>query len=128
MCHINCNIVIGESEEKREMNSRLSFDERKDIQKCLNKSMNISEIADEINRDKSVVSREIKRHAKLMYRNSGTTYLKYNAAEAEGEAKYNHKKAGRKCAIKEDLKLKRFIEDKNRKMVSGGNSRIYQSK
>ena len=112
MCHINCNIVIGESEEKREINSRLSFDERKDIQKYLNKRMNISEIADEINRDKSVVSREIKRHAKLMYRNTGTTYLKYNAAEAEGEAKYNHKKAGRKCAIKEDLKLKRFIEDK----------------
>ena len=112
MCRINCNIVIGESEEKRERNSRLSFEERKTIQKCLNKRMNITQIAKEINRDKSVVSREIKRHSKLMYRDSGTTYFKYSAAVAEGEAKYNHKRAGKKCVLKVDGRLKRFIEDK----------------
>ena len=106
MCRINCNIVIGESEEKREKNSRLSFDERKIIQKCLNKRMNITQIAKEIDRNKSVVSREIKRHAKLIYRNSGTTYFKYNAAEANGEAIFNHKKAGRKSKVKKRYKIK----------------------
>ena len=78
------------------------------IQKYLNKVMNISQISKEINRDKSVVSREIKRHAKIMYRNSGTTYLKYSVAGADGKAKFNHKKTGRKSKIKKDS----FIEDK----------------
>lgn len=77
MCCINCNIIIAEKEEARKRNSRLTLEERKMIQKYLNKGMNISQISKEINRDKSVVSREIKRHAKIMYRNSGTTYLKY---------------------------------------------------
>lgn len=112
MCRINCNIVVGESEEKRERNSRLSFEERRTIQKCLNKRMNITQIAKEINRDKSVVSREIKRHSKLMYRDSGTTYLKYSAAQAEGEARYNHSKAGRKAKVKKDTSLKEYIEEK----------------
>lgn len=112
MCRINCNIVIGEKEEIRKRNSRLTLEERKLIQKYLNKRMNITQIAREINRNKSVVSREIKRHAKIIYRNSGTTYLKYSAAEADGEAKYNHKRAGRKSKIKKDLRLKTFIEDK----------------
>lgn len=112
MCRINCNIIIAEKEEVRKRNSRLTLEERKMIQKYLNKGKNISQISKEINRDKSVVSREIKRHAKIMYRNSGTTYLKYSAAEADGEAKFNHKKAGRKSKIKKDLRLKTFIEDK----------------
>lgn len=77
MCCINCNIIIAEKEEARKRNSRLTLEERKMIQKYLNKGMNTSQISKEINRDKSVVSREIKRHAKIMYRNSGTTYLKY---------------------------------------------------
>lgn len=112
MCRINCNIIIGEKEEIRKRNSRLTLEERKLIQKYLNKRMNITQIAKEINRNKSVVSREIKRHAKVMYRNSGTTYLKYCAAEADGEAKFNHMKAGRKSKIKKDMRLKTFIEDK----------------
>lgn len=112
MCQNNCNIIIGESEEKREKNSRLSLDERKKIQKCINDKMSITQIANEIDRDKSVVSREIKRHAKVVYKDNGITYLKYNAAEADGEAKFNHKKAGRKSKIQKDVKLKTFIENK----------------
>ena len=56
MCRINCNIVIGESEEKRERNSRLSFEERKIIQKCLNKRMNITQIAKEIGCSDATIS------------------------------------------------------------------------
>lgn len=76
------------------------------------KGYNQSQIAEEINRDRSVVCRELKRHAKLKYKNNGTSYLKYTAAEADGEAKFNHKKAGRKSKIQKDIRLKTFIESK----------------
>lgn len=112
MCHINNNIFLADKEEIRIKNSRLCLEERKIIQKMLNKKYSQSDIAKELDRDRSVVNREIKRHSKLIYKNNGTTYWRYSAAEADGEYKYNRRKAGRICKIDKDIVLKTFIEDK----------------
>lgn len=43
--------------------------------------MNITRKAQEIDRERGIVSREIKRNSKLMYREDGATYLKYSAVD-----------------------------------------------
>ncbi len=112
MCRIYCNIEKDENKDTRNKNSRLTLEERQIIQYLLRKGMSQSGIAKELGRDRSVISREVKRHAKIVYKENGNQYLRYNAAEANGEAKYNHRKAGRKSKIKKDTKLKTYIEDK----------------
>ena len=107
MCQNNSNTIIKENKEVRKKYSRLTQKERHIIEYLFQKGYNQSQIAEEINRDRSVVCRELKRHAKLKYKNNGTSYLKYTAAEADGEAKFNHKKAGRKSKIQKDIRLKR---------------------
>lgn len=112
MCRIYCNIESKENKAVREKNSRLTLEERQIIQYLLKKGMKQIDIAKEIGRDKSVISRELKRHSKTWYKENGNQYVKYSAAEADGEAKYNHRKSGRKSKIKKDNRLKTYIEDK----------------
>jgi len=112
MCQNNSNIIIKENKEVRKKYSRLTQKERHIIEYLFQKGYNQTQISEEIGRNRSVVCRELKRHAKIKYKDNGTSYLKYTAAEADGEAKFNHKKAGRKSKIQKDIRLKTFIENK----------------
>lgn len=114
MCHSNFTTIIGEKEDLRKKNSRLTEIERKLIQKMLNKRMKQSDIARELNRDRSVISREVRRNSDLIYRDSGSCYLKYSSARAQGKYQCKRKKAGRISSVKKDKRLKTFIDDKIR--------------
>ena len=59
MCRNNCSIIETENKGKREKNSRLSYEDRIIIEEKLRsrKKIKITEIANELNRDKSVISR-----------------------------------------------------------------------
>ena len=61
MCRNNCNIIEAENKGKREKNSRLSYEERVEIETMLRsrRMVRITQIVDELGRDKSVISREI---------------------------------------------------------------------
>lgn len=115
MCQNNCSIVEVENKEEREINSRLSYEERVIIEEKLRsrKKIKITEIANELNRHKSVISREINRNSYLKWDERTARYRKiYSAAKAQGDYENRRKNAGRKSAIEEDKKLKQFIEDK----------------
>lgn len=115
MCRNNCNIVEAENKEEKEINSRLTYEERIIIEEKLRsrKKIKITEIANELNRDKSVISREINRNSYLKWDERTATYKKiYSAARAQGDYENKRKNAGRKSAISKDKKLKQFIEDK----------------
>ena len=88
MCQNNCNIIEAENKEKREINSRLTYEERVIIEARLRsrKKIKITEIADELDRDKSVISREINRNSYLKWDERTAKYKKiYSAARAQGE-------------------------------------------
>lgn len=115
MCQNNCSIIEAENKEEREINSRLTYEERVIIEDRLRsrKKIKITEIANELNRDKSVISREINRNSYLKWDERTAKYKKiYSAARAQGDYEKKRKNAGRKSAVKEDKKLKQFIEDK----------------
>ena len=115
MCRNNCSIIEAENKEKREINSRLSYEERVIIEEKLRsrKKIKITEIANELNRHKSVISREINRNSYLKWDERTARYRKiYSAARAQGDYENRRKNAGRKSAIEQDKKLKQFIEDK----------------
>ena len=115
MCLNNCSIVEAENKEEREINSRLSYEERIIIEEKLRsrKKIKITEIANELNRNKSVISREINRNSYLKWDERTARYRKiYSAAKAQGDYENRRKNAGRKSAIEQDKKLKQFIEDK----------------
>ena len=115
MCRNNCNIVEAENKEKRERNSRLSYEERIEIESMLRrrKKMRVTEIAKELGRDKSVISREINRNSYLKWNERTATYKKvYSAGRAQGDYENKRKNAGRKSAISKDKKLKQYIEDR----------------
>lgn len=77
------------------------------------KKIKITEIANELDRDKSVISREINRNSYMKWDERTATYRKvYSAAKAQGDYEHKRKNAGRKSAVGEDRKLKQFIEDK----------------
>ena len=82
MCRNNCNIVEAENKEERERNSRLSNEERVEIESMLRqrKKMKITEIAKELGRDKSVISREINRNSYLKWNERTATYKKVYSA------------------------------------------------
>ena len=77
MCQNNCNIVETENKEERKRNSRLSYEERIEIESMLRrkKKMKLTEIAEELGRDKSVISREINRNSYLKWDERTATYL-----------------------------------------------------
>lgn len=115
MCLNNCNIVEAENKEKREINSRLTYEERVIIEARLRsrKKIKITDIAEELDRDKSVISREINRNSYAKWDERTATYKKvYSAAKAQGDYENKRRNAGRKSAVEEDKKLKQFIEDK----------------
>ena len=88
MCRNNCNIVEAENKEEREINSRLTYEERVIIEARLRsrKKIKITEIANELDRDKSVISREINRNSYMKWDEKTATYKKiYYAARAQGD-------------------------------------------
>ena len=68
-------------------------------------------MAEELGRNKSIISREINRHCEEKWDyNTGICKKVYSAAVAQGKYEYSKKKAGRKCKL--SRALKQFIEDK----------------
>ena len=85
MCRINCNIIEAENKEKREIKSRLTYEERVKIEEKLRsrKRITITKIAEELGRDKSVISREINRNSYLKWDERTAKYKKiYSAGRA----------------------------------------------
>ena len=110
MCLVNCNIVGVENKEVKR-NSSLLFEERVKIEYMLKKRYTLQEMADELGRDKSVISREIKRNCdNICDYDTGIWKKVYSAVVAQGKYEFKKKKAGRKCKLSGALKL--FIEDK----------------
>ena len=113
MCLKNYNIKSLESEEKTNKKSRITYEERITIEYLYKKGYGPTKIGKEIGRDKSVVSREIKRNKEVKYSEvKGFNINVYRASLAQGKYKYNKKKSGRKSSIKKDNRLKTFIETK----------------
>lgn len=115
MCRNNCNTIVAENKEEKVINSRLTYEERLEIESMLRKrrKVKITEIAKELNRDKSVISREINRNSYLVWNDKIAKYIKvYSATRAQGDYENRRKNAGRKSAIAEDKKLKQYIEDR----------------
>jgi len=115
MCRNNFSIVEAENKEKREINSRLTYEDRIKIEEKLRsrRKITITQIADELGRDKSVISREIRRNSYRKWDERIAKYkMIYSAAKAQGDYECRRKNAGRKSAIKEDKKLKQYIEDR----------------
>lgn len=110
MCLINSNIVEIENKEVKR-NSDLTYDERCKIEFMVKKKYTMQEMAEELERNKSIISREINRHCeeKWDYK-TGICKKVYSAAIAQGKYEYSKKKAGRKCKLSKALK--QFIEDK----------------
>jgi len=115
MCQNNCNIIEAENKEKREINSRLTYEDRVIIEEKLRsrKKITITQIAKELGRDKSVISREISRNSYLKWDERTANYKRiYSAGRAQGDYESRRKNAGRKSAIAKDKKLKQYIEDR----------------
>ncbi len=115
MCQNNFNIVEVENKEKKEKNTRLTYEERVEIESMLRRKrkVTITAIAEHMKRDKSVISREIARNSYEKWDEKTARYKKiYSAGRAQGEYEYKRKRAGRKSAVQEDKKLKQYIEDR----------------
>lgn len=110
MCLIDCNIVEVENKEVKR-NSDLTYEERVNIQYMLKKKYTMQEMAEELGRNKSIISREINRHCEYKWNyNNGICKKVYSAARAQGMYEFSKKQAGRKCKL--GRALKQFIEDK----------------
>lgn len=110
MCLINSNIIEVENKEVKR-NSDITYEERIKIEYMIKKKYTMQEMSEEIGRNKSIISREIKRHCeeKWDYK-TGICKKVYSAAVAQGKYEYSKKKAGRKSKL--SRALKQFIEDK----------------
>lgn len=114
MCLNNCNIKVEENKE-RKVNCDLTYEERLEIERMLKSrtKYTIQQIADEIKRNKSIVSREIQRNSYIKWNDKIAKNIKiYSAAKAQGQYEYRKKKAGRKSSVEVDRAMKQFIEDK----------------
>lgn len=114
MCLNNCNIEVEENKEKK-VNCDLTYEERLEIERMLKSKTKytIQQIADEIKRNKSIVSREIQRNAYIKWNDKVAKYVRiYSAAKAQGQYEYRKKNAGRKSSVETDRAMKQFIEDK----------------
>ena len=110
MCLINSNIVEVENKEVKR-NSDITYEERCKIEFMVKKKYTMQEMAEELERNKSIISREINRHCDIKRNyNTGISKKVYSAAVAQGKYEYSKKKAGRKCKLSRGLK--QFIEDK----------------
>lgn len=114
MCLNNCNIEVEENKDIKR-NSDLTYEERLEIERMLKsrKKYTIQQIADAIKRNKSIVSREIRRNSEEKWDyDTGICKLVYSAAKAQGKYEFRKKKAGRKSTVEKDRALKQYIEDK----------------
>lgn len=114
MCLINCSIEVEEKKEEKR-NTDLTYENRIKIEEMLRSrtKYTIQQIADEIGRNKSIVSREIKRNGYKKWDERTAKYKNmYSAAKAQGKYQYRKKNAGRKSSLEKDRALKQFIEDK----------------
>lgn len=110
MCLINSNIVEVENKEVKR-NLDITYEERCKIEFMVKKKYTMQEMAEELGRNKSIISREINRHCDIKWNyNTGIRKEVYSAAVAQGKYEYSKKKAGRKCKLSRGLK--QFIEDK----------------
>ena len=110
MCLINSNIIETENKEVKR-NSDITYVERCKIEFMVKKKYTMQEMAEELGRNKSIISREINRHCEEKWDyNTGICKKVYSAAVAQGKYEYSKKKAGRKCKL--SRALKQFIEDK----------------
>ena len=110
MCLIDCNIIEVENKEVKR-NLDITYEERCKIEFMIKKKYTMQEMSEELGRNKSTISREIKRHCDIKWNyNTGNCQKVYSAAVAQGKYEYNKKKAGRKCKLSKGLK--QFIEDK----------------
>ena len=85
MCQNNCNITETENKEERKRNSRLSYEKRIEIESMLRrkKKIKVTEIAEGLGRDKSVISRKINRNSYFKWDERTVTYKKiYSAGRA----------------------------------------------
>lgn len=91
MCLINSNIVEVENKEVKR-NSDITYEERIKIEYMLKKKYTMQEMAKELGRNKSIISREINRHCdeKWDY-NIGICKKVYFAAVAQGKYEYSEK-------------------------------------
>lgn len=110
MCFLNCNIIEVENKEIKR-NSDITYEERCKIEFMIKRKYTMQEMAEELGRNKSIISREINRHCDIK-RNYDTGNWKkiYSAAVAQGKYEYSKKKAGRKSKL--NRALKQYIEDK----------------
>lgn len=114
MCLINSNIEAKENKEKKE-NLDITYEERIIIEDMLRskKKYKIQDIANKLERNKSIISREISRNSEIKWNyENGSCKKIYSAAVAQGKYEYRKKNAGRKTVIKRDKALKQFVEDK----------------
>ena len=115
MCRTNCNIIEAENKEERKIKSRITYEERVEIESKLRsrKKITITQIAKELERDKSIISREIARNSYLKWDERTAKYKKiYSAGMAQGDYESRRKNAGKKSAVSRDRKLKQYIEDR----------------
>lgn len=110
MCLVNSNIVEVENKEVKR-NSDITYEERIKIEYMLKKKYTMQEMAEELGRNKSIISREINRHCdKKCDYNTGIWKKIYSASIAQAKYEYSKNQVGRKCKLSRDLK--QFIEDK----------------
>ena len=110
MCFVNCNIIEVENKEIKR-NSDITYEERCKIEFMVKKKYTMQEMAEELGRNKSIISREINRHCDIRWNyNTGICKKVYSAAVAQGKYEYSKKKAGRKSKL--NRALKQYIEDK----------------
>ena len=110
MCQSNYNIVETKNKEVKR-NSDITFEERVKIEFMVKKKYTMQEMSEELGRNKSIISREIKRHCeyKCDY-DTGICKKIYLATIAQGKYEFSKKQAGRPCKLSKGLK--QFIEDK----------------
>ena len=92
---INCSIEAEENKVQKEKTD-LTYEERLKIEDMLRSrtKYTIKQIADEINRNKSIVSREIQRNSYTKWNDKLAKYVKiYSAARAQGQYEYRKKNA-----------------------------------
>lgn len=110
MCLINSNIIEIENKEVKR-NSDITYAERCKIEFMVKKKYTMQEMAEELGRNKSTISREINRHCDVKWDyNTGIRKKIYSATIAQARYEYNRKNAGRKSKLSRGLK--QFIEDK----------------
>jgi len=113
MCQSNCIMIEVENKEKKEKNSRITYEERIEIENLIREKKSVTEISEKLKRDKSVISREIRRNSYEKWDKRSSSIKKYySAAKAQGDYEYKRKQAGRKSGVSIDKRLKQYIEER----------------